>query len=35
MAVYGPISVMVLLVLWAGWVIIAFTLIFHNDPTMS
>jgi hypothetical protein len=29
MAVYGPISVMVLLILWAGLIIVAFTLIFH------
>ena len=29
LAVYGPISVMVLLILWAGLMIVAFTLIFH------
>jgi hypothetical protein len=29
MAVYGPISVMVLLILWAGMIIVAFALIFH------
>src|SRR5262249_36050820 len=30
LAVYGPVSVMLLLILWAAWVIVAFTLIYQG-----